>query len=119
MREPIGSIIDILTQTWSSGTQEDKLAALSEAQEKLPDILKSMKEIPVPKIKEIKKILKLEIKALENYIKSCDYRVKYLKDQKPVDIHMAVIFTQETISYWHESAKKAKSFWANYSVPSK
>jgi hypothetical protein len=110
MREPIGPILDRVSQTNASGTQEDKLAALSEALEKLPALLKSMKETPVPKIKELQKILKLEVKALDTYIKSCDYELKYLKDQKPINVHMALIFSQETASCWHESAKKARPF---------
>jgi hypothetical protein len=119
IREPIGPILDRVTQANANGTQEDKLAALSEALEKLPVILKSMKETPVPKIKELQKILNLEVKALDNYIKSCDYQLKYLKDQKYFNIHMALICNRETASCWHESAKKAKPFWGDYSVPFK
>ena len=113
IREPIGPILDSVSQVNASGTQEDKLAVLSEALEKLPAILKSMKDTPVPKIKELQKILKLEVKALDNYIKSCDYQLKYLKDQKYFNIHMALICNQETASCWHESAQKAKPFWGS------
>ncbi|MFC1977200.1 hypothetical protein ACFLWS_02910 [Chloroflexota bacterium] len=110
LRDQAGPIIQRLSQAEKSSLLEDKFAAHSEALERLPAILNSMKQASKPKPKELRTVKKLEESALDAYIKSCEWSLKLLKDPNRAKYSAIVFQTQLAESYWKISAESAASF---------
>ena len=109
LRDQVGPIIHRVSQA-EDGSPEEKFAAFSEALEKLPVILNSMKQTPKPKPKELRTVKKLEESALDAYIKSCEWGIKSLKDPSRAKYSAIVFQTSLAESYWKISAEEAAKF---------
>jgi hypothetical protein len=109
LRDQAGPILHRVSQAEGS-PEEERFAAFSEALEKLPAILNSMKQAPTPKPKELRTVKKLEESALDAYIKSCEWSLKLLKDPNRVKYSAIAFQTSLATSYWETSAKEAQAF---------
>jgi hypothetical protein len=109
LRDQAGPIIHKVSQA-EDGSPEEKHAAFSEALEKLPVILNSMKQTPKPKAKELRTVKKLEESALDAYIKSCEWSLKLLKDPNRVKYSAMTFQISQAESYWKISAEEAAKF---------
>ena len=110
LRDQNGPIIHRVSQAEDSDSLEEKSKAFSEALEKLPAILNSMKQTPKPKQKELRTIKKLEESALDAYIKSCEWGMKLLKDPRRAQYSAMTFQVSLATSYWEISAKEAAKF---------
>jgi hypothetical protein len=108
LRDQAGPIISMVSRAEESDSQAIKSAAFSEALEKLPVILNSMKKAPKPK--ELRTVKKLEESALDAYIKSCEWCINFLKDQSRVKYSAMVFQGSIATSYWEKSAQEATAF---------
>lgn len=110
LRDQAGPIIRRVSQATDSDSEQEKLAAFSEAVEKLPAILSSMKQSTKPKQKELRRVKKLEESALDAYIKSCEWSLKQLRDPNRAKYSAIAFQSSLAASYWEISAKEAAAF---------
>jgi len=108
--EQAGPIIHRVSEAEASDSQEDKFTAFSEAVEKLPTVLKSMKQFPKPKRKELRLIKKLRESGLDGYIKSCKWSLKLLEE--PNRARLSAKMWQITLAtkYWDLSNEEIQRF---------
>ncbi len=108
--EQAGPIIHRVSQAEASDAQEDKFTAFSEAVEKLPTVLKSMKQFPKPKRKELRLIKKLQESGLDAYIKSCEWSIKLLEE--PNRARLSAKMWQITLAtkYWDLANEEIRRF---------
>lgn len=110
IRERAGSIIHRVSQAENSNSQQEKFEAFSEALKELPNVLESIKQAPELKginMRKLRSIQKLEEKAMEAYIKSCELGIKFLENPSRVGYSKIVFQTSLASSYWETSAKEA------------
>jgi hypothetical protein len=110
LRDQVGPIIHKVSQAEAGDSLEERVQAFSEALEKLPAILNSMKQAPEPKQKQLCKVKRLEKSALDAYIKSCEWGMKYLRDPSRAEYSAIVFQSSLATSYWETSAKEAAEF---------
>ncbi|MBA7602722.1 hypothetical protein ES703_09818 [subsurface metagenome] len=113
IRDRAAPIIHGVSQAEDSDSQQEKFEAFSEALKELPDILESIKEAPELKginMRKLRGIQKLEEKAMEAYIKSCESGIKFLKDPSRARYSAIIFQTSLATSYWEASAKEAAAF---------
>lgn len=110
LRDQAGPIIHKVSRAEDSDSPEERFKAFSEALEKLPAILESMKQTTKPKQKELRTIKKLEESALDAYIKSCDWGMKLLKDSNRARYSAMTFQLSLATSYWEISAKEGAKF---------
>lgn len=110
VRDQAGPIIQGVSQAEESGFLENRIAAHSEALERLPGVLDSMKQFPKPKAKALRTVKKLEETALDAYIKACDWSLKRMKDPNRARYSATVFQSSLATSYWEISAKEAAKF---------
>lgn len=81
IRGQSGSILDKV-RVQSFGTEEELLEALNEAIEKLPILLQTMKETPLPLKKEHQKYKKDVLAGIELFIKGCQENIEWFKTRQ-------------------------------------
>jgi hypothetical protein len=109
IRDQLGPLI-IRVSKAQYGSHSDRLAAFSEALERMPTILKAMKEAPQPKHKKLRNYKKLEEQALDAYIKSCEWGRKALLEPNRVKQSAIVFQSSLASSYWEIAGKEAQNF---------
>jgi len=109
IRDQLGSLITKVSKA-QDGSYSDRLAAFSEALERMPVLLKAMKEAPQPKHKKLRAYKKLEEQALDAYIKSCEWGMKALKEPNRVKQSAIVFQSSLATSYWELAGKEAVDF---------
>lgn len=109
IRDQLGPLITNVSKA-EDGSYSDRLAAFSEALEKMPVILKAMKETPQPKHKKLRAYKKLEEQALDAYIKSCEWGMKMLVETNRVNQSAIAFQTSLAASYWESAGKEAVQF---------
>lgn len=90
--EQADTLIHEIAQVGAGGMPTD-LATLSEGYEKLPPILKSVKEIPKPKEKEHRKLKKELQDILDACIKASEWGVKLAQDPNQARFANIVFWT--------------------------
>lgn len=103
-------IIDKVSTALDSVLQEEKFAAFSEALEKLPPILESLKTAPELEgvnMKKLHRVQKLEVEALSSYIKACEEGVKLREGSTRAQYSAMMSQFSRASSYW-DSSKKEK-----------
>ena len=110
IRDRAGPVIHRISQAEDSDLQQEKFEAFSEALVELPNILNSIRRAPELKginMKKLRSIQKLEEKAMEAYIKSCELGIKFLENPSRAGYSKIVFQTSLASSYWETSAKEA------------
>ena len=113
IRDRAAPIIHRVSQAEDSDSHQEKFEAFSEALKELPNILESIKRAPELEginMRKLRSIQKLEEKAMEAYIKSCELGIKFLQDPSRARYSAIVFQTSLATSYWETSAKEAASF---------
>jgi len=83
VRDKANPIIHKISEAEANRSWEDRLSSFQEGLEKLPAILKSMKQTPKPKTKKLRRFKMLEEHGLDAYIKACECGIKLLKEPSP------------------------------------
>ena len=109
IRDQLGPLITKVSKA-QNGSYSDRLATFSEALEKMPVILKVMKDVPQPKHKKLRAYKKLEEQALEAYMKSCEWGMKILVEPNRVKQSAIVFQSSLAASYWELASKEAMDF---------
>jgi len=111
-RGEAGPIIHRVSQA-EDGSEEEKFAAFSEALEKLPHILERLKTAPKLEgvnMKKLRGIQELEVKALDDYITSCELSIKQIKSPNSLRYSAIVLKLSLANKYWESSAKDSVAF---------
>jgi hypothetical protein len=85
-------IRNIAKKVDADGLQTD-VGSLVEGYEKLPPILQSVKEIPKPKEKELRKLKKDFEDLLYSYIRAGEWGIKFVQDPSRIRFGSIVFFT--------------------------
>jgi chaperonin GroEL (HSP60 family) len=112
IRDQAAPIIHRVSQAEDDDSQQEKFEAFSEALRELPRMLESMKQAPELKginMRKLRSIQKLEEKAIEAYIKSCELGIKFVQNPSRIGYSAIVFQTSIASSYWETSAKEAAS----------
>lgn len=113
IRDRAAPMIQRISQAEDSDSQQEKYEDFSEALNELPNILKSIKQAPELvgiNMRKLRSIQKLEEKAIEAYIKSCESGIKLLQNPSRARYSAIVFQTSLAASYWETSAKEAAAF---------
>lgn len=111
LRDQAGPIIAGVAKADVSGSQEDKIAAYSEALEKLPVILKSMRQAVSPRMTELRKIKMLQQSAMDAYIKSCEWGMQSQTDPSRVRYSAQTFFISQANFHWDLAGEEIDSFF--------
>jgi hypothetical protein len=117
VRSRAAPIIQRVSLAENSSSYEERFAALSEALEKLPSILQSLKTAPKfigVDMKKLRKIQMFEVKALDAYIKGCERSMKLLKDPSRVRYSAMTFQISLASSYWDLSKEALAEFFKKY-----
>jgi len=112
VRGEAGPIIHRVSQA-EDGSEEEKFATFLEALEKLPPILERLKVAPQLEginMKKLRGIQELEVKAVEDYITSCELSIEQLKSPNSLRYSAIVLKLSLASKYWEMSAKEAVAF---------
>ena len=82
------------------------LPTLLDGNVKLPPILKSVKELPKPKEKELRKLKKDFENVLDACIKASEWGVKFSQDQSRIRLSMIVFQTTAAIEFMKSFSKR-------------
>ena len=94
-----------IAQVNADGLPTD-LTALREISLKLPPILKSVKEMPKPKSKELRRLKKDFKLALDACIKASKWRIKQSQKSSRFRLSVTVFWTSLAISFMESLSKK-------------
>ena len=103
--EQVATLAQNIAQVNADGLPTD-LTALKEISVKLPPILKSLKETPKPKSKELCKLKKDFKLALDACIKASKWRIKQSQKSSRFRLSVTVFWTSLAISFMESLSKK-------------
>jgi len=116
VRDKANPIIHKISEAEANRSWEDRLSSFQEGLEKLPAILKSMKQTPKPKTKKLRRFKMLEEHGLDAYIKACECGIKLLKEPSPTGMasrirYAAMMFQiSQATSYFDLANENIASF---------
>jgi len=102
-------ILRKISKAGQSGSQKEGVKTFSEAFEKLPTILESMKaapELEAVDMTKLREIQELYVKALTLYIEACELGIKQTSDQIPSQYYEIRSKISLADSYWESAAAK-------------
>ena len=87
-----------------------KIVVFDKVIEKLSVFLKDIKDMREPKHKKLRNYKKLELNAIEAYIKSCEWGEKMIREPNRVKQSAIVFQVSLAESYWEAAAKESLDF---------
>ena len=115
-RLAVDPILRKITRVAESDSQKKTIQAFSEALEKLPTVLQSMKvapELTGVDMTKLREIQELYIRALETYIEACQLGVKQSSEQTPSQYWDIKSKLSLADSYWESAAAATHAYIFN------